>query len=280
MNDNLDELLSMMESQADSVNYDSLDSFEQTESYEVENLLVRRGYDRARARRIAPSVSRNHSVKARLRAATSAGLRHAPQAQGQPAKYSAQFDITAKRLTNTIAADLPFALFGAIEAEAAFASFIELPAVAGLSLTVSYGVHDAEPNKMKFDYFDGVNRDIIEVTCAQVPYPMLLKSMETDLMQINNFKYVLSDPTQAPQFSKELAIKTRSMFGKSEKNTISLESYFSKNQFQAGLREVPIVIDLDKETAIVNSITQVAGLGVTFSCFVNKFDRTSARGKW
>lgn len=187
----------------------------------------------------------------------------------------AQFDIVAKRLTNSLQYDLPFVFFGYLDFESAYKSILEvLPA--GLTLTVTGGVHDGQPDKVIFSYTDGVNTDNIEVTCNQMQYPSFLKATGDDMFRLSKIRYSISNITSIDQFQKELKVINRTMFGRKNEDSISITASKSPDQFQSTIVDLDYDIEVDRQTNIKHTLRQEAGFSVTLSMFVEKFNRRVA----
>lgn len=187
----------------------------------------------------------------------------------------AQFDIIVSRTSAAIAGtSLEAALFGQIHYEGGYAKGILNPAPGG-SFVVTGGIHDALPTLVRVAHTVGANTDNIDITCNQVNYPTFLSSMGKDLFRLSNIRYTLNDPTQLVQFAELLEFRTKSLFGKGGQNPISVSSFKDPNQFQNGIIDIPVNVDIDKETALVISMAPIV-VSVTLSVFVSKFNKLDA----
>lgn len=193
------------------------------------------------------------------------------------ANAAASFTITAKRLTATISEILEAPIFGVIDRYSGYSKVISLPAGVTVA-TLDYGIDKgiANANKLSLEYTDGTNSDIIEVTCQQNPYPLLLESTRTDLLRAQGVRMSLSDSTAVSQFDQQFNVVKRSMTGRSVNDSLTPSQYKQPTQFQTGIVDLPISISVDKETTITQGIIAQAGLAVSFSFFAAQFDKYNA----
>lgn len=283
MSRELDELLDMLEMQSRSNDNYTLSSYEEDESYEVENFLKRaQGIPTFQARKMAVAAVKNpvalQKIRQQMAKNSGRGAMQIEANANQPAA-AAQFDIVITRNSANIAETLPVVLFDPQDAANGYRAIVSGLLPAGTVLTsVRYGENLSQPNALRFTYTKGVDVDTIDVTCPQYPYPALLNSAITDLLRLSKIRYSISDTAQLSQFSNGHAIVQRTMFGKKSENALSIGAYKRPDQFQTGIIDVDGVFELDKETGILLSINASAGFSVTISSFVEKFYRQSAKG--
>lgn len=185
----------------------------------------------------------------------------------------AQFDITAKRLTANIPQDLPFVLFGFLDFQSSYNGILNTLA-SGLTLVVDGGVHDGQPEKVRFIFTDAfANTDTIEITCNQTSYPTFLFGTSDDYFRLFKIRYSISDVLAQDQFAKECKVINRTMFGLKNENSISITASKSPEQFQSTIVDLNYEIEVDKQTNIKHILRQQANFSVTFSMFVEKFNR-------
>lgn len=185
-------------------------------------------------------------------------------------KTRAQFDITVRRLTAAIAGDLECALFGPAAFENGYQDFIN-PSTGG-SVSVAGGTNVNLPTSVRFTHVNGLNQDIIEVTCPQCPYPTLLRYMQSDLFVINNIRYSINDVAALDQYNNKFEFRKISIFGREDKNPISPISFKRPENDQDTIIDMTVRQIMDKETAIVLSLTDtVAPLEINLSIFVDYF---------
>lgn len=193
------------------------------------------------------------------------------------ANAAASFTITAKRLTATISEVLEAPIFGVIDRYSGYSKVLSLPA--GVTVdSLEYGIDKgiANANRLQLKYTDGTNDDIIEITCQQNPYPLLLESTRTDLLRAQGVRMSLSDSTAVSQFDQQFNVVKRSMTGRSVNDSLTPSQYKQPTQFQTGIVDLPISISVDKETTITCGIIAQAGLAISFSFFAAQFDKYNA----
>lgn len=279
----LDDLLQLMEEEANSSSNYTLSSYEEEEAYEVENFLVRnQGMGKFQAKRMSHAIVKNpvalRKVQKQMSKNAGRGAFTIEANDNQPAS-AAQFDIVITRNSANIAQALPVILFGTQDALNGYRALVSGLLTGGTVLTsVRYGENVSQPNALRFTYTNGGVSDTIDVSCPQYPYPSMLTSGITDLLKLSKIRYSISDTTQLSQFSNGHAIVQRTMFGKKSENTISIGAYKRPDQFQNGIIDVDGTFDVDKETGILMSINASAGFSVTWSMFVEKFYRQTSKG--
>jgi hypothetical protein len=288
MSKQVQQLLDQLAADARASGSGSFDSFEASaNSYEVaafENYLVNQGFDAFTARKTAQKASATPAMAAQIKQAMRASngqgfVAMTPDQQSGNVLAAANFGITVERLTAAIAAPLPFAIFGQQDYRNGYRSVISGMLPAGVALTsVRGGEVNSLPDAVEFTYTQGLNVDIVRVSSDTYAYPALLESTGVDLLRMSKVRMELSDSTQAGQFRQELKSFSNSPFGKGTFNKISATSFRTPQQFQTGIVDLDIVLDIDKETALYGSILPVAAFGVTFNSFVEKFYRQITKG--
>lgn len=187
----------------------------------------------------------------------------------------AQFDIIVTRQTGLIAQPLQVAIFGDIHKQSAYGAGIVSPATGG-TLVVSGGFGSAIPDRIRFAHTVGVNTDNVDITCNQVPYPTFLQATGNDVFRISNIRYILSNPADTNQYTQLFSFKTKTLFGKAAENAVSVNAYKKPEQFQAGVIDIPVNADIDKETLILlniaNGLTAYPAT-IQISVFVERFTR-------
>lgn len=279
---NLDQLLDMLDSEAQNSAYENLSSFESDAAYEVENYLKKQGFDQRKASKMANVAVKRPAFAQPLinaaRANNGQGMALLTGNENTRAKMAAQFDIKITRVTANIVENLPFVLFAPQDAENGYRSIINnLPA--GVVLTrVRFGENSGFANSLVFTYTSAAGSDDVAVTCNQYPYPSFLQSIAVDMFKLSKMRYGISIAASQTQYDNDFKFVTRSMFGKSSSNSLSVGSFKSPNQFLQDKIDIDGVFDLDKETGILNSIIPTAGFSVTMSMFVEKFYLQNSKG--
>lgn len=188
----------------------------------------------------------------------------------------AQFDILITRLTNNIPEDLDVAVFGFSPVESGY-SGLALPTTGG-TLDVGGGTSVGLPLNYNFTHTNGANIDTIQVSCNQLAYPSFLQSSAIDLYWIDNIRYSIDNAAVLDQFNNKFEFRVQSIFGKEEKNPLSVISFKKPENEQDTIIDIPIDVIMDKEKCIVMSISDtVAPFEVTLSCFVRRFSKLNAK---
>ena len=201
----------------------------------------------------------------------------------------AQFDILITRNTANIAGVLPFPIFGA----AALASGLQndlanyLPNASTSLIALQYGdiymdvtgeVPTIVPNlseakKLRLEYKNGANKDVVEITCNTIAYPEFVNSTVSDVFELSKIRMSLSDSTQSAQFSQSIKYARRTIFGKKTENSFAPSAFRTPDQFQSGIVDILVGAGVDKETALWGNILGVAGFTITLSLFVSKVSK-------
>lgn len=189
----------------------------------------------------------------------------------------AQFDITIQRLTATIAAtSLEVPVFGATHVDGGYTGVVN-PAAGG-SFAVLYGCNAVLPNQLNIRHTVGANNDTIAVKCNQISYPSFLGAMRTDMFRISNIRYSINDTSANGllQFSEIFDVRTKSLFGKADQNPLSVLSFKKPENFQAGIIDIPVDMDVWKDRAFVLSVNSLFTGVITLSIFVERFEKRNS----
>lgn len=190
-------------------------------------------------------------------------------------KAKAQFDVNIKRLTSTLPQSLEVIVFGAGDINSGYNGVVNVPA--GLTLSVLGGGQDVNNpsryDKKVFRYTNGVDTDDIELTCNQYPYPSLVYDTTVDVFRINTVRYSISDVTKTQQFGNRFDWIKRTIFGKLDRQSLSVNSFKSPEQFQAGIIDLSVDFAISKEYMFNVAILPEANFQVTLSIFVEVFDK-------
>lgn len=198
---------------------------------------------------------------------------------GKNPKYpnKAMFDITITRVTKNITQALPVPLFAGIHYNASYLSIINQFLPAGISIA-SIAVNNT--GSVVITYVDTITignpTDTIIISCNQVPYITFLASSNFDVMTITKFRYQISDITKLQQFSQRFAVATKSLFGKSSADDVTVSAFKDPKQFQNGIIDVDNPISIDKETGIFVNLIAEEGFSITLSQFVESFVKYNA----
>jgi len=263
-------------------NYENLEDFEDfsTEYFEHVDKLKKMGVPPQKAKENAHKTMTAKHGK-RYTNAVAKSTKTANQLIGGNPQYAsaAQFDITIKRITRNIQNALIVPLFAGIHFNARYYTLINqfLPP----NITISGIATDTQGNVI-ITFTDSVAAvsDNVMISCNQVPYITFLTATNFDLMRITKFRYAIGDVTQQTQFDQRFSVATKSLFGKSGSQDLTVSSYLDPKQFQQKVIDVDNAIDIDKETGIFVGIIQGAadGFSITLNQFVqfykkhNRFD--------
>lgn len=204
---------------------------------------------------------------------------------------AAQFDVIVKRLTANIDEVLPVPLFGAANLESglqnSIGSYLESSATSLVAIQygnvfISTGDETMTPNltasnKLRLQFKNGANLDIVEVTCTSVPYPQFVMSTFSDIFTLSKMRITISDGTKTEQFSNAMEFTRKSIFGKALQNPLGATAFSSPFQQRTDIIDVNISDNVDKESTVWTSIIPIEGFKVTYSIFVQRFSKLSAR---
>jgi hypothetical protein len=255
---------------------------------EVHDFMIRSGYPGDVAAKVAREAVNKPGVAAVIaKQARAAGGGFARPLPGAPAAAmtagnvasAANFTIKIERDTADLAVDLPFVLFGALDRENGYRRILNGLLPAGITLTsVDIGESDGEPEAAVFTYTDGTDTDTVTVTCQTAPYPNVVESTVTDLIETTKMRLSLSDSTRLQQFDLDIDAQNRTMFGLIQSNPQTPANFKSPEQFQAGIVDMDFVAKFDKQTSLVSKIIPVAGFSLSVNFSASRFQQHSARG--
>lgn len=192
--------------------------------------------------------------------------------------------IALNRKTSNIPATLPVPIFGALAAQGGYLnSGISMPT--GVSITdVTFGVDRSFANAqmMQITYSDGLNTDIVEITCSTVPYPVFLQASLTDMFKVNRLRIGISDITgnNTDQFNQRILFVKKSLFGAARLNPVDLSTFNNPQNFKNNVIDVDVVERIDKETTMcVDVIQGTANFTVSVSAFIEAYDKHNAQSE-
>ncbi len=260
------------------------------DSFELENLedefldhvekLKAKGRPDAQARSVAYAKMQNKHGGKFDRGMAQLSRKKSGQMVGNDPYYDAKamFDINILRNTANIAVALPVPLFGALHYNAKYISLLPQYLPAGVVLT-SITV-DASGN-LNFLYTQtaGGATDIINVSCAQVPYITFLDASKFNSQTIGKTRIQISDITKVVQFNQIFETYTKTLYGKHGGNGISLASTNDPKNYPNGARDVNQAYDTDGETAVIVGIINVAAFTVSMNMYVQRYNRSNTARK-
>lgn len=199
-----------------------------------------------------------------------------PDSVNPGGNFKATFDITIRRLTNNIDDVLPVGILGFAQSESGYFGLIDLPA--GITYTYEGGTSVGLPDRYRYTFTKGVDTDIIEITCPQIPYPSFLQNSAVDRYRINNIRYVISDGLVQAQFAQVLDFKDSAIFGVKTSNPLTPNNFINPMDEKNNIVDIPVSMGFDKEKCIITGISQdsTAPFQVTMSFFVEFYDKMTA----
>lgn len=180
------------------------------------------------------------------------------------------FDILITRATAAIAQVLPVPLFGVLDNESDWIEIMNQFLQSGTTYTVA---RNADRKSLNFVFTAGLDSDTITVSCNQVPYVNFLIAGLDSVFKLQQIKMQISDVAEQSQFSRAIHIYNRSMFGADLNDSITPNQYKSDLQNQNDIRTINQIISIDKERSLLVLVNAAAALVITFSMFVEKYDK-------
>lgn len=283
---NLDQYLNSLSS---SENYDTTHNYDTTQNYlsadehyeavEIEHYLHNgRKMEAHKARRVAERIVKNPSAKAEIknemrRAGIASGFSN-PALPVNPASLSAQVNLQIKRLTATVAADLPVPIFGGFDVADKYSQVLSLPSGVTISAFDLAKLGGGE-QILEISYTDGTHTDKVQVSLQEYAYPAFLSACATTKFTVSNARYTISDTTSTgvQQLTQKFQSQTRSMFGKVITDNIPLSASKSPFQQQNGIVDILAQLAINPEVTWVLNMQQLAGQQVTIGMFISAVDK-------
>lgn len=160
----------------------------------------------------------------------------------------ASFNMTVNRLTHTIHQTLPVFIGASDLLSNGYREALAGYLPAGVTLSaVQYGTNAGAPfaTRVSFTFTEGVNTDKIEITCGTLPYPSFLAALNRNKMILSKLRINVPNVASAStQFSQNLTVYERTLFGKGATNDIQISGEFTPNQFQNGIVDIDEPIEL------------------------------------
>lgn len=194
---------------------------------------------------------------------------------------AANFSLKVLRKTHTISEELPVPLFAPTHAISAYQKILGNYLPVGVSISgIQIGLFGTavtlgDASKVVITYTDGVNSDDVEITTNGVPYPSHLMSLYNTIYKMDSITYKISDATKQGQFDSVFEPFSRTTFGKSIGNEMSVSFYESAFQLREGLVEINANISADSESGCILGIIDSGtdNFSVTLNANVSVFDR-------
>jgi len=107
------------------------------------------------------------------------------------------------------------------------------------------------------------------IRSTQVAYGTLLNAMSSDRFVINLIRYIQNDTTPAGllQYSNNIAMLQQTLYGKSNKDFVSPNSFKKPDTFQNGIIDIPLKKGLDKQECLASYLNYDA-VNIQWSIFV------------
>ena len=193
-----------------------------------------------------------------------------PVADFRSPASAASFDILIHRLTAAIAEVLPVPVFGVLDQESDWVEIMNQFLTTGTTYAITRG---ADRKSLDFTFTNGMDVDIINVSCNQVPYVNLLISGLDSVFKLQQIKMQISDVAIQAQFSQSIGVFNRSFFGHHQDDSITPNQYKSDLQNQNDIRTINQILDIDKQRTILFKIVAEEDFTVTLSSFIQKYDK-------
>jgi hypothetical protein len=94
-----------------------------------------------------------------------------------------------------------------------------------------------------------VHTAVIIVNCPQVAYGSLLDSLNSDVLNINMIRYIV-DPANENQFSNQILIIAKSIFGKTTDDKFDPGTFVTGKTFNMNIADIPINMEINRTKAI------------------------------
>lgn len=201
---------------------------------------------------------------------SSAGSLMTPVADFRSPVSAALFDIIITRHTAAIASVLPIPVFGVLDQESDWIEIVSPYLAAGITYTVERG---ADLKSLDFTFTSGMNVDIVNVSCNQVPYVNLLAAGLDSVFRLQQIKMQISDVAQQLQFSQSVRTFDRSFFGFHKDDQFTPNQFKSDLQNQNDIRTINNIIDVDKQRTMLFGLVPVAAFSLTLSSFVQAYNK-------
>lgn len=118
---------------------------------------------------------------------------------------------------------------------------------------------------------------LVIIRCVNVSYGTLLASTNSDRFILNRIRYIQNDTSAAglAQYTNAIYWFKQTLFGKTDKDSITPNSQKPPDQFQAGVIDVPITKEINKES-IFGSYIDYDAVAIQWSIFVKTVQKLHA----
>lgn len=258
------------------------ENYEDLEDYEAENLETeyfqevehyrKKGLNQGQAMASAKNSminrhgSRKFNSAMNKQAKKKAGLVQDVRSSG---KLQASFDIVITRNSNNLSENLPVPLFGVAHAQSNYKQIVSGSLPAGISIS---GIVTNAQGDYVISYTDGTLTDTITIHCNQTPYATFLFATATDTIRMYKNRYTITDTAVQGCYDQEYLVVKKSLFGRKEEETVTINTFKNPSQFQNGIIDIDAEASIDKDRAIVHTIIKHTGsYSVQMSFFVDRY---------
>lgn len=186
-------------------------------------------------------------------------------------KGGAQFNLKIVRNSKNLTVDLPVILWGFYEYQSSYVDVLNLPS--GITCTVAPASNKKD---LRFTFTDGDVTDTVDVICQEVPYLNLLTASGRGLVELSKIRASVPSDSQLIQFDNKLETNRRSMFGKSEQDSIVPQAFKTELQQQNTIISLPVTYVIDEERFMRIAMAYNAGVTITtfsLALFARFFDK-------
>lgn len=100
------------------------------------------------------------------------------------------------------------------------------------------------------------------ISCQEIPYSALVEQLGSLVLLITNWKFQFSSEAQK---SNKLKFAYNTVFGEDSSNSLTPISFFTKDNFQSKLIDIPQLAAIDKRTAIYYTLEPEENMSITLS---------------
>lgn len=112
---------------------------------------------------------------------------------------------------------------------------------------------------------------MVYVRCNTTPYASILDSLNSDKFLINQIRYKIPTTNQ-DQINQDFTILDVSLFGNTKKDSVSPVAFFSPNQQQANIIDIPLQVEFNKRKGLSSYIDYLSD-SLTLSLYIAQTQR-------
>ena len=199
--------------------------------------------------------------------------------KGNP-KFTAQFDVKIVRNSFNSVETFPIPIFGFYELENMYRDIIKLPTGA-VSYVINGGHNSnvfakAKIYELVFDIGGGLF-ETFTITCPQVPYPTLVQTTGRGKFMLNMVTMTLPNESFTAQFSEELEIFRRTMFGRTASDSFTPQTFVRPINNQKHISEIPVKTEMTEDKGLIVNVQSLTiggiGISINLAMFVQNYQR-------